>query len=825
MSFYTGSSYQLNLPRTPDAFTNVVSMNSVNGRASDLLHGFKGWRSSSSTTQKGVEAPLTPPMSTSFQARTTTGNPYPTFHQQHPSSSASISSRPSTSSGTSMTLPPIAHLERHLSHLPPLTPPEDIPSAQSSRLAPLPQILPVPLPRISAVSDDYYSTSSSKPMIVIPASQSQHSEVQQPPPLAVVVPPPQSESQVQAQPAVQQGTQDSTTSYVVDWLDFTRTRSAHFIAEKTCEMICYLWFAAPPPLSKSSSATSSPTGSPSTSPSMTCSLPTPPSSSPSSTAPPSTLQLVATPPFVQFMQKLLETTQVSQSMDACSTWERVQDCRSRAYDGNKFLDDNTYTNKTWSEVSGIELDEINRMEREFLLGVDFNLYVDKVTYESWLNLLKGLVLAKERDCRKWAGGRGSREKRKRVTAPTTPSVHSHPNGHTSHHVHAPQAAARTFSMNASVPPAAQAPAVVASATVARPTAKAYAYKTHHGHRARSTSPTVRTSSVPAPTTRHAAVYVSYAPSGSSTVPVSTYVPASTYTAPAVSTSNAYVYASSSTSTSTGTTTTSTYQAPAAPQPSYPSYTYLSTSYPSGTNSAFSSPTHRSSAPTGAKRTAEAAFSPTSATFTHLPSKRPVSMHGGMGISLRIPETQIGPSSGSSASGGASASPLDGLQSFERMSLSGGASGSAAPSPSPVRNLNPPKEQKGSTSSYSNSRSSVVPQTLSTAYDYSVNDDRRVSLSTCTSMRWRVRLSSRIMNLLITMGPTSRGGLSRTLTRRCRLPRWLLSAAPAARSNRKRTGTRMDTDSRGRPAEVSPARAASFQYVVCTRGSECGCGDE
>ena len=37
------------------------------------------------------------------------------------------------------------------------------------------------------------------------------------------------------------------------------------------------------------------------------------------------------------------------------------------------------------------------MEREFLLGVDFNLYVDKPTYEAWLNLLKGLVCAKERD--------------------------------------------------------------------------------------------------------------------------------------------------------------------------------------------------------------------------------------------------------------------------------------------------------------------------------------------------------------------------------------------------------------------------------------------
>lgn len=41
------------------------------------------------------------------------------------------------------------------------------------------------------------------------------------------------------------------------------------------------------------------------------------------------------------------------------------------------------------------------MEREFLLGIDFNLYVDQDTYESWRDLLKGLVMAKERDRRLW----------------------------------------------------------------------------------------------------------------------------------------------------------------------------------------------------------------------------------------------------------------------------------------------------------------------------------------------------------------------------------------------------------------------------------------
>ena len=66
---------------------------------------------------------------------------------------------------------------------------------------------------------------------------------------------------------------------------------------------------------------------------------------------------------------------------------------------------NTYTNKTWSEVSGIELNEINKMEREFLAGIDFNLYVDEETHVRWVGLLEGLVTAKERGSRQWRRSR------------------------------------------------------------------------------------------------------------------------------------------------------------------------------------------------------------------------------------------------------------------------------------------------------------------------------------------------------------------------------------------------------------------------------------
>lgn len=65
------------------------------------------------------------------------------------------------------------------------------------------------------------------------------------------------------------------------------------------------------------------------------------------------------------------------------------------------------------------------MEREFLLGVDFNLYVDKPTYESWLNLLKGLVLAKERDSRQLRKSRARSSRNAHITASAGPASRSY----------------------------------------------------------------------------------------------------------------------------------------------------------------------------------------------------------------------------------------------------------------------------------------------------------------------------------------------------------------------------------------------------------------
>ncbi|KAI4268958.1 MAG: hypothetical protein L6R38_007659 [Xanthoria sp. 2 TBL-2021] len=51
--------------------------------------------------------------------------------------------------------------------------------------------------------------------------------------------------------------------------------------------------------------------------------------------------------------------------------------------GNKFLDDNTYTNKTWAEVSGISVQEIHIMEVEFLSNMRYTLYASEAEWRNW----------------------------------------------------------------------------------------------------------------------------------------------------------------------------------------------------------------------------------------------------------------------------------------------------------------------------------------------------------------------------------------------------------------------------------------------------------
>lgn len=169
------------------------------------------------------------------------------------------------------TLPPIAHFDRQMSYMQPsmsfvsfsyrvvvhlhkVTPPRTQDASTWSR--------PVPQPHIVHVSPEQYANE---------IDQNEH-PFQQKPIVSEDIPRP------------------------IDWFDDSLKRSSHYIAEKTCEMICYLWF---------SSSLSN------TSPSHQTLKPPYSSDFPAAT---SSLQLTASPTFVSFMQKLLETTQVSQSV-------------------------------------------------------------------------------------------------------------------------------------------------------------------------------------------------------------------------------------------------------------------------------------------------------------------------------------------------------------------------------------------------------------------------------------------------------------------------------------------------------------------------------
>ncbi|KAI5981837.1 hypothetical protein EDD15DRAFT_2391659 [Pisolithus albus] len=198
--------------------------------------------------------------------------------------------------------------------------------------------------------------------------------------------------------------------HLIDWFDSTLKRPASFIAEKTCEMVCCLWFSSPSPSSHISSSHQIP--SPAYSPEI-----------PATTSP---LQLAPSAAFVQYMHKLLETMQVGQSVIVLSLhyiWPLKE--RNRFTNGlpgsefriavaammmaNKFLDEGVRYRPQQDPQNG----------EEFLTAVDFSLHVSGKQYVSWLHLLKGLVLAKETESRKWRGVRARSSRHGRQSQPMT----------------------------------------------------------------------------------------------------------------------------------------------------------------------------------------------------------------------------------------------------------------------------------------------------------------------------------------------------------------------------------------------------------------------
>lgn len=64
---------------------------------------------------------------------------------------------------------------------------------------------------------------------------------------------------------------------------------------------------------------------------------------------------------------------------------------------NKFLDDNTFLNKTWHEVTGIPLDELNKMESYFLCRTQFHLSLSDVAWRQHLTRLRESELGSSDD--------------------------------------------------------------------------------------------------------------------------------------------------------------------------------------------------------------------------------------------------------------------------------------------------------------------------------------------------------------------------------------------------------------------------------------------
>ncbi|KAI9361979.1 hypothetical protein BD770DRAFT_470655 [Pilaira anomala] len=105
--------------------------------------------------------------------------------------------------------------------------------------------------------------------------------------------------------------------------------------------------------------------------------------------------------FKLFVQKVLKSTQISTSCVFLSLYY-IQKLRMaypsiRASIGsevrlfttslvlaNKYLDDNTFANKTWSQVSSIPVNQLNIMEIEFLSALNYTIHITQSQFFDWV---------------------------------------------------------------------------------------------------------------------------------------------------------------------------------------------------------------------------------------------------------------------------------------------------------------------------------------------------------------------------------------------------------------------------------------------------------
>ncbi|KAJ3162214.1 hypothetical protein HK101_000751 [Irineochytrium annulatum] len=63
---------------------------------------------------------------------------------------------------------------------------------------------------------------------------------------------------------------------------------------------------------------------------------------------------------------------------------------------NKVLDDHTFTNRTWSELSNIPIDELNAIEKTYLADLDFRILLTREEFNQWIVDLQAYYKESER---------------------------------------------------------------------------------------------------------------------------------------------------------------------------------------------------------------------------------------------------------------------------------------------------------------------------------------------------------------------------------------------------------------------------------------------
>ncbi|KAK4687299.1 hypothetical protein P7C73_g2812, partial [Tremellales sp. Uapishka_1] len=179
------------------------------------------------------------------------------------------------------------------------------------------------------------------------------------------------------------------------------------LANYAAQMVVWLWYGTHHPPAPQSPSPLSTNSSPSLSNPFTTSPP----------APINILQVQPSPVFSDFVARMLQVTMVSHSVTLVALLY-IHRLKSRNRNllggpgseqkifvaslilGNKYLDDNTYTNATWSELASMPLKDINAMESEFLSGINYDLGVEPSEYRHWRQLLDGFIYSKEQDARR-----------------------------------------------------------------------------------------------------------------------------------------------------------------------------------------------------------------------------------------------------------------------------------------------------------------------------------------------------------------------------------------------------------------------------------------